>query len=108
LFEEKANAKSNPQPQPIDDKLQTTNVAREQKKELQRLQKQFNKLEEEINQHNEKKAGLELELAKPENYADKNKFQQLENDYKNIQQKIAKANITYEQLFEKIMELEAG
>ena len=72
------------------------------------MQKQFNKLEEEINELNANKADIELELAKPENYADKNKFQQLENDYKNIQQRIGKANITYEQLFEKIMELEAS
>jgi len=114
VSEEKASANLNTQPQSppdrfsrsgVNDKLQTTNVAREQKKELQRLQKQFNKLEEEINELNANKTGMELELAKPENYADKNKFQQLENDYKNIQQKIVKANTTYEQLFEKIMEL---
>jgi len=114
FIEEKASANLNTQPQTppeefsrtgINDTLQTTNVAREQKKELLRLQKQFNKLEEEINEMNANKAGIELELAKPENYADKNKFQQLENDYKNIQQKIVKANTTYEQLFEKIMEL---
>ncbi|HEY6977434.1 MAG TPA: ATP-binding cassette domain-containing protein [Chitinophagaceae bacterium] len=83
------------------------NQSREQKKELQRLQKQFKKLEQEINELNAGKAGIELELARPENYADKSKFQQLENDYKNIQLKIAKANITYEQLFEKILELES-
>jgi ATP-binding cassette subfamily F protein 3 len=107
-FEEKTNAKVNTQQQTISDSRQTTNLAREQKKELLRLQKQFNKLEEEINELNVKKANIEMELAKPENYADKNKFQQLENDYKNMQQRIAKANIAYEQLFEKIMELEAG
>ncbi len=78
----------------------------EQKRELQRLQKQFSKLEEDINQLNTNKANLEFQLSKPENYADKNKFQQLEKDYKNIQQKITAANTTYEQLFEKIMELE--
>ncbi len=78
----------------------------EQKKELQRLQKQFSKLEEEINQLNANKTNLELELAKPENYTDKNKFQQLEKNYQNIKQKIASAHAAYEQLFEKIMELE--
>jgi ATP-binding cassette subfamily F protein 3 len=106
FIEEKANVKLNAQPQTINNTLQTANFDREQKKELQRLQKQFNKLEEEINQLNKNKANLELELAKPENYSDKKKFHVLENDYKNIQQKIAKATTTYEQLFEKIMELE--
>src|SRR3954469_16204873 len=53
---------------------------REQKKELQRLQKQFSKLEEEINQLNINKTNLEAELAKPEIYSNKNKFLQLEKD----------------------------
>jgi ATP-binding cassette subfamily F protein 3 len=87
-------------------KPQTLNLDREQKKELQRLQKQFSKLEEGINQLNISKTNLEAELAKPENYSDKNKFLQLEKEYNIIQQKIASANLNYEQLFEKIMELE--
>jgi|KBSMisStandDraft_5_1062788.scaffolds.fasta_scaffold11145_3 ATP-binding cassette subfamily F protein 3 len=81
--------------------------SREQKKELQRLQKQFSKLEEEINQLNINKTNLEAELAKPENYSDKNKFLQLEKDYNILQQKISAANSSYEQLFEKIMALES-
>jgi len=81
--------------------------SREQKKELQRLQKQFSKLEEEINQLNINKTNLEAELAKPENYSDKNKFLQLEKDYNILQQKISSANSSYEQLFEKIMALES-
>jgi ATP-binding cassette subfamily F protein 3 len=85
----------------------TPNLDREQRKELQRLQKQFSKLEEEINQLNNTKTDLELELAKPENYYDKNKFLQLEKNYSTIQQKIAAANVQYEQLFEKIMQMES-
>src|SRR6476619_3567370 len=82
-------------------------LSREHKKELQRLQKQFSKLEEEINQLNINKTHLEAELAKPENYSDKNKFLQLEKDYNILQQKISAANSSYEQLFEKIMALES-
>ena len=92
-------AKSNHKPE-------ISNLDREQKKELQRLQKQFSKLEEEINQLNASKTNLEAELAKPENYSDKNKFLQLEKNYNIIRQKIASLNSNYEQLFEKIMELE--
>ena len=53
------------------------------------------------------KTNLEAELAKPENYSDKNKFLQLEKDYNILQQKISAANSSYEQLFEKIMALES-
>ncbi len=78
----------------------------DQKKELQRLQKQFSKLEENLNALNTDKANIELELAKPANYADKNKFQQIEKDYTLVQQKINSANTQYESLFEKIMSME--
>ncbi|HRH47253.1 MAG TPA: ATP-binding cassette domain-containing protein [Panacibacter sp.] len=83
-----------------------TQQNKEQKKELEKLQKQFNKLEEQINQLNKNKAEIELELSKPANYADQNKFRQIETDHKNIQQKIAVAEEQYEKLFEQIMNLE--
>ncbi|MEX6686936.1 ATP-binding cassette domain-containing protein [Danxiaibacter flavus] len=83
-----------------------TPVNRELKKELQRLQKQFSKLEEQINAYNKEKNNFELELANPESYSDKNKFTSLEAGYKSVQQKIAEANKEYEGLFEKIMKLE--
>lgn len=83
-----------------------TQQNKEQKKELEKLQKQFNKLEEQINQLNKNKAEIELELSKPTNYADQNKFRQIETDHKNIQQKIAVAEEQYEKLFEQIMNLE--
>ena len=109
MLEEKKETKpenSEHRTQNIEHKTQN-DLSREQKKELQRLQKQFSKLEEEINQLNTNKTNLEAELAKPENYSDKNKFLQLEKDYNIIQQKIAAANLNYEQLFEKIMALES-
>ena len=83
-----------------------TQQNKEQKKELEKLQKQFNKLEEQINQLNKNKAEIELELSKPANYADQNKFRQIETDHKSIQQKIAVAEEQYEKLFEQIMNLE--
>ena len=82
-------------------------VSNEQKKELQKLQKQFSKLESELNDLNVQKATIETDLSKPGNYGDKNKFQQLENNYKNVQSKINTAEKEYEILFEKIMAIEA-
>ena len=80
------------------DKPQTTNS-----KDKQRLQKQFNKAEKELNDLNEKKTSLELELSKPENYADKNKFIELEKQYSDVKEKILVANKEYEKAFEEMM-----
>jgi len=83
------------------------NTNREQQKELQKLQKQFSKLEGSLNELNQQKTNIEADLANPEYYADKNKFLELEERYKSVQKKIAAANQDYEQLFEKIMQLES-
>jgi ATP-binding cassette subfamily F protein 3 len=79
---------------------------RDQKKELQKLQKQFSRLEEQIGELQKEKTRLELELANPDSYTDKQKFASLETAYKTIQEKVAEANKQYEVLFEKIMEYE--
>jgi ATP-binding cassette, subfamily F, member 3 len=75
--------------------------------ELQKLQKQFSKLESHLNELNQQKANAEAELAKPENYSDKNKFLELEERYKSVKQKLNISNKEYETLFEKIMQLES-
>lgn len=80
---------------------------REQKKKLQTLQKQFAMLEEQINDVNKTREVIELNLAKPEYYADVKKFQQLENEYKAVKEKAGSLNKEYERLFEEIMQLEA-
>jgi ATP-binding cassette subfamily F protein 3 len=85
----------------------SANPDREQKKELQKLQKQFSKLESHLDELNQQKINAEADLARPESYADKNKVLELEASYKSIQQKIAAANKDYENLFEKIMQLES-
>ncbi len=79
---------------------------RDQKKELQKLQKQFTRLEEQISELQQEKTRLELELANPDSYTDKQKFSSLEAAYKAVQEKVVQANQQYETLFEKIMEFE--
>jgi ATP-binding cassette subfamily F protein 3 len=49
---------------------------------------------------------LEEALGLPVNYADKNKFVAVENDFKKSMQYLESLNKQYEQLFEKVMELE--
>jgi len=77
------------------------------KKELQKNQKQFQQLEEKIAKATLKKNDLESALSNPATYADKNKFIQVETDYKAAEDDLYKLNSQYEQLFEKILELEA-
>jgi ATP-binding cassette subfamily F protein 3 len=76
-------------------------------KELQKLQKLFLQIEEKITVMNLKKNGLEARLTDPVTYSDKVKFQQAEKDFLKIQGEISRLNAEYEQVFEKIMKLEA-
>lgn len=82
-------------------------VNKEAKKELQKQQRIFQQLEEKIAGLNKQKATLEANLAAPEIYADKDKFLQTEADYKKTADELARLNTEYEQVFEKVMELEA-
>lgn len=81
-------------------------INKEEQKEYQRLQKQFSKLEGDIESLKQQKLQIEKDMAAPAVYADRNKFVQLENEYKNNQQKMAAANKEYEVLFDKIVALE--
>jgi len=81
-------------------------INKEAKKELQRQQRLFQELETKIAALNQQKSRLEASLAEPATYSDKNKFVTAEADYKKISDELTKANRQYEQIFDKIMELE--
>ena len=49
---------------------------------------------------------LETSMASPDGYANKNKFQQTETDYKLVTAELISLNKEYEIVFEKVMELE--
>jgi len=76
------------------------------KKEHQKQQRNFQKLEEELNLLKQKQAGMESQLADPNIYADKNAFQKLDGDYRALTQKLQALNKDYDTIFEKLMELE--
>jgi len=92
-----APAKTTPPPPPVN---------KEQKKELQKQQRIFQQLEEKIASLTRQKVQLEASLADPATYSDKTRFVQAEADYKKASDELNKANREYEQVFEKIMELE--
>lgn len=93
--EEKANTSNN---QAID---------REKQKELQKQKRRLTNLETELNKCKEEKNKLEADLGDPSNYSDPKKFTTLEAAYKQAQLKWDELNKEYEEVFEKVMEMES-
>lgn len=91
-------------PEPV--QTSSYELSREQKKELQKLQRQFQKLEEQINQLQSDLISIELELAKPEVFANYDLFKKLENQYQQKSQEKITLDAKYEQLFEQILSIE--
>lgn len=81
-------------------------VNKEAKKELQKVQRQFQQVEEKVAQLTAKRTQLEASLIDPAIYSDKTKFVEAEMAYKKADSELKQLNKEYEQLFEKIMELE--
>ncbi|HVS95948.1 MAG TPA: ABC-F family ATP-binding cassette domain-containing protein [Puia sp.] len=81
-------------------------VNKEAKKELQKQQRLFQELEQKIAALSRQKGDLEAALADPATYSDKNKFINAESEYKKTADELDKANRQYEQVFERIMQLE--
>lgn len=93
---------------PVQNKPQpSAPINKEAKKELQKWQREFQQLEEQIAKLNARKSQLEASLSDPGTYSDKNKFLQTENDYKKAQDELKQLNSRYETVFEKIMTLES-
>ena len=76
------------------------------KKELQKVKTLFKQLEEKVAMLHKKKNELESLLGSPDIYGDKNKFHHAESNYNKSVKELADATIEYEQVFEKMMELE--
>lgn len=82
-------------------------INKEAKKELQKQQRLFQQLEEQIAAMQQKKGQLEASLTSPEIYSDKQKFTEAETNYKKAADELVRLNKEYERIFEKIMELES-
>ena len=92
---------------PVLQKNSSNAIDKDNKKELQKAQKQFQLLEEKIAFHNNQKKKLEASLTDPATYSDKIKFQQAEAVYKKAIIDLDLLNKEYEQIFEKIMTMES-
>ncbi len=83
-----------------------TSAFKQQQKEQKKIQNDFEKIEKELQEMKNKKTAIELQMADPKLYEDKIFFQNLENDYLQIQQKIQKQEQAYEKIFEQLMSFE--
>jgi len=81
-------------------------VSNDQKKELQKIKNRVKQLEENLAVLKKKKITLEASLADPDIYSDKNKFIKAEADYNKAVSELNIANAEFEEVFEKMMELE--
>ena len=81
-------------------------VDRELQKELQKVKKQFEQLEDKIAKTTREKKELEANLALPEIYSDNRKFIEAEKKYNQKVEQLSAANEEYEEVFEKMMSLE--
>ena len=86
--------------------IQRGPVDKEVKKEYQKNKNRFQQIEEKLAQLNQRKVELEQLMASPDNYTNKEKFNETEVAYKNVVGELAILNKEYEIVFEKVMELE--
>jgi ATP-binding cassette subfamily F protein 3 len=81
-------------------------IPKESKKQLQKQQRIVDQLDEKILRLKDESSRLELQLAEPEIYADKQKFLQAEAAYKKAEQALSEARLAYDEALEKLMQLE--
>ena len=93
-------------PAPVVEQKPNVPINKEAKKELQKQQRLFEKLEKEIADLNRQKTELEALLGSSEIYSDRQKFFDTESKYKQVSSQLESANKSYEEVFEKILSLE--
>jgi ATP-binding cassette subfamily F protein 3 len=75
-------------------------------KELQKEQRRLEKLETELAKAREAEQKLEQALGDPTNYADHSRFTVIESDYNKARSQRVQLDRQYEEVFEKVMEME--
>ena len=75
-------------------------------KELQKEQRKLANIEPILTKAKEEETRLETELGHPDNYSDREKFVRIEEAYKKAKQNRESLEKEYEQVFEKVMEME--
>jgi ATP-binding cassette, subfamily F, member 3 len=100
---------NNPQPtthnqQPTTDNRQP--IDKEKQKEKKRIQRLFDEMEAKVNRLKTEITAAEAALTDPSIYSDRNKFNEAEKQYQQIQSELSKAEPEYEKLFEQLMNMD--
>lgn len=90
----------------VEAKPVNTSEQNEKRKELQKQQKAFQKIEEQLSKAELEKSNLEQLLGNPDIYSDKNKFTDTETKYKNQASEVERLKKEYDSIFEKMLQLE--
>jgi len=97
-------------PAPKKEEKPKNNISNDQlnalKKEYQKQQKLFAKLEEDINKLKQDVAALEAKLGDPDFYKNQQEFLKVDEQYRQHSTKLAQLNKEYDKSFELIMEME--
>lgn len=101
-------AKKEKQAEAVSASVPTNSAQKELKKALQKYQKIFQQLEQKISELHRKNSELEELLTLPDTYANKDKFVNIESEYRKNQEELKGLTRDYEKAFEKLMELEKG
>ena len=91
---------------PVSDINPPKPINKEAKKELQKQQRIFQQIEQDIAGLNKRRQEIEAALAAPETYLDRSVFNKTEQEYADIKNRLAALNERYESVFERIVELE--
>lgn len=92
--------------QKITTKVAPSNHQRQKERDIKKHQQAFQKVEENMEKLALQKNNLEEKLADSEIYSDKTKFQETEKAYNNTLQQLKEQQTKYDELFEKMLELE--
>ncbi|MEY3433514.1 MAG: hypothetical protein RL131_1450 [Bacteroidota bacterium] len=80
-------------------------IDKEKQKEKKRIQRLFDEAESKIAKLKSEKADIENKLADPSIYSNQQQFSETEKKYQHIQAELKKLEPEYEQLFEKLMQM---
>lgn len=93
--------------QPATDKKGQGTRDEGREKEKKKLQREFDELEKKIAKLKEDKTSAESALADPSVHSDKQKFQEAEKRYKELNHQLSPLESKYEELFEQLMKLDS-
>jgi ATP-binding cassette subfamily F protein 3 len=88
------------------DKEQQAPIDKEKQKEKKRIQRLFDEMEAKVNRLKTEMTAAEAALADPTIYSDRNKFNEAEKKYQQLNAELSKAEPEYEKLFEQLMGLD--